>query len=48
MLPDYVLPYRWSEMQRDLTEIKELAGEMRRERYRANETWVRWADLINR
>jgi hydroxylamine dehydrogenase len=28
--PDYALWYGWSEMQRDLTEIKELAGEMRR------------------
>jgi hypothetical protein len=30
--PDSVLRYRWSEMQRDLTEIKELAAQMRRER----------------
>jgi len=30
--PDYALWYGWSEMQRDLTEIKELAAEMRRER----------------
>ena len=29
--PDYALWYGWSEMQRDLTEIKELAAEMRRE-----------------
>jgi hypothetical protein len=29
--PD-LLRYRWSEMQRDLTEIKELAAQMRRER----------------
>ena len=28
--PDYALWYGWSEMQRDLTEIKELAAEMRR------------------
>lgn len=28
--PDYALWYGWSEMQRDLTEIKELAGEARR------------------
>ncbi len=28
--PDYAFWYGWSEMQRDLTEIKELAGEMRR------------------
>jgi hydroxylamine dehydrogenase len=28
--PDYALWYGWSEMQRDLTEIKALAGEMRR------------------
>jgi hydroxylamine dehydrogenase len=27
--PDYALWYGWSEMQRDLTEIKEMAGEMR-------------------
>jgi hypothetical protein len=27
--PDYALWYGWSEMQRDLTEIKELAAEMR-------------------
>ena len=30
--PDYALWYGWSEMQRDLTEIKELASQMRRER----------------
>ncbi len=30
--PDYALWYGWSEMQRDLTEIRELAAEMRRER----------------
>jgi hydroxylamine dehydrogenase len=30
--PDYALWYGWSEMQRDLTEIKELAEQMRRER----------------
>ena len=29
--PDYALWYGWSEMQRDLTEIKELAAEMRGE-----------------
>ena len=29
--PDYALWYGWSEMQRDLTEIKELAAEARRE-----------------
>jgi arginyl-tRNA--protein-N-Asp/Glu arginylyltransferase len=29
--PDYALWYGWSEMQRDLTEIKELAAQMRRE-----------------
>lgn len=29
--PDYALWYGWSEMQRDLTEIKELAATMRRE-----------------
>jgi hydroxylamine dehydrogenase len=29
--PDYALWYGWSEMQRDLTEIKELSAEMRRE-----------------
>jgi hypothetical protein len=27
--PDYTLWYGWSEMQRDLTEIKEMAAEMR-------------------
>jgi hypothetical protein len=27
--PDYALWYGWSEMQRDLTEIKTLAAEMR-------------------
>ncbi len=27
--PDYALWYGWSEMQRDLTEIKEMAAEMR-------------------
>ncbi len=30
--PDYALWYGWSEMQRDLTEIRELAEEMRREK----------------
>ena len=30
--PDYALWYGWSEMQRDLTEIKELSTQMRRER----------------
>jgi len=29
--PDYALWYGWSEMQRDLTEIKELAADMRRD-----------------
>jgi hydroxylamine dehydrogenase len=28
--PDYALWYGWSEMQRDLTEIRELAADMRR------------------
>ena len=30
--PDYALWYGWSEMQRDLTEIRELAAQMRREK----------------
>jgi hypothetical protein len=30
--PDYALWYGWSEMQRDLTEIKTLAGELREKR----------------
>ena len=30
--PDYALWYGWSEMRRDLTEIKELAAQMRREK----------------
>ena len=30
MSPDYALWYGWSELKRDLTEIKELAAEMRR------------------
>jgi hydroxylamine dehydrogenase len=30
--PDYALWYGWSEMQRDLTEITELAEQMRREK----------------
>jgi hypothetical protein len=30
--PDYALWYGWSEMQRDLTEIKELAAQMRRDK----------------
>jgi len=30
--PDYAMWYGWSEMQRDLTEIKELADNMRRNR----------------
>lgn len=34
--PDYALWYGWSEMQRDLTEIKELATQMRRERQGAS------------
>jgi hypothetical protein len=29
--PDYAMWYGWSEMQRDLTEIRELAAQMRRE-----------------
>lgn len=29
--PDYALWFGWSEMQRDLTEIRELAAQMRRE-----------------
>jgi len=29
--PDYALWYGWSERQRDLTEIKELSAQMRRE-----------------
>ena len=28
--PDYALWYGWSEMQRDLTDIKEMAAEIRR------------------
>jgi len=31
--PDYALWYGWSEMQRDLTEIQELAAEARRVGY---------------
>ena len=38
--PDYALWYGWSEMQRDLTEINELAVQMRREG-RAASTEVR-------
>jgi len=34
--PDYALWYGWSEMQRDLTEIHELAAEMRRNHVRAS------------
>ncbi len=30
--PDYAMWYGWSEMQRDLTDIRELAASMRRER----------------
>jgi hypothetical protein len=30
--PDYALWYGWSEMQRDLTEIKTIAQELRRDR----------------
>jgi hypothetical protein len=30
--PDYALWYGWNEMQQDLTQIKELAAQMRRER----------------
>ena len=33
--PDYAFWYGWSEMQRDLTEIKELAAQMRRENKKA-------------
>jgi hypothetical protein len=29
--PDYALWYGWNEMQQDLTQIKELAAQMRRE-----------------
>ena len=32
--PDYALWYGWSEMQRDLTEIKEMAKQLRKERPR--------------
>ena len=32
--PDYALCYGWSEMQRDLTEIRELSAQMRREHAR--------------
>ena len=38
--PDYALWYGWSEMQRDLTEIKELAAEMRRTGHAAPATNV--------
>jgi hydroxylamine dehydrogenase len=34
--PDYALWYGWSEMQRDLTEITELAADMRRNRVGAS------------
>jgi hypothetical protein len=34
--PDYALWYGWSEMQRDLTEINELAGQMRRNKMISN------------
>ena len=40
--PDYALWYGWSEMQRDLTEIKERAAEMRRSHMEAA---VKPADL---
>lgn len=36
--PDYALWYGWSEMQRDLTEIKELSAEMRRTHTTAKST----------
>jgi len=36
--PDYALWYGWSEMQRDLTEIKELAADMRRNQKAAVKT----------
>jgi len=36
--PDYALWYGWSEMQRDLTEIKELSAEMRRAHTMAKST----------
>jgi len=32
--PDYALWYGWSELKRDLAEIKELASEMRRTTHR--------------
>jgi len=35
--PDYALWYGWSEMRRDLTEIRELAGELRRRHERAED-----------
>jgi len=41
--PDYALWYGWSEMQRDLTEIKELAAEMRRNRASAGASRVKLA-----
>jgi hydroxylamine dehydrogenase len=34
--PDYALWYGWSEMQRDLTEIRELAAQMRRDKHVAS------------
>jgi hydroxylamine dehydrogenase len=39
--PDYALWYGWSEMQRDLTEINELAGEIRRTGHAASATSVK-------
>ncbi len=33
--PDYAMWYGWSEMQRDLTEIKELAADMRQKQTKA-------------
>src|SRR4030095_15695984 len=37
---DYALWYGWSEMQRDLREIKELSAQMRRERSGAHSQWL--------
>jgi hypothetical protein len=44
---DYALRYQWGEMQRDFTEIKELAAQMRRERATAQTKPKRRADLIS-
>ena len=40
--PDYALWYGWSEMQRDLTDIKEMAAEMRHGKAHRHDVETEW------